>query len=385
MINRNSLNVAIENEGSGLNINALMRALDNTTNSYKYLFFLSLLDHIEKTPIDSKISIPLSELALDMATLAWYPCRYFKLNFGAHDQLPQILQSVGNNFTKRIHGRPILESIRKEIPNHIDHQKLTTALLRYVPFRLIRPFFSSILSDKDHQINRHIQSLSVSLETSESPALYSLHAVDNRYENLTLVLHPRWQALIRRWHFALKSWALFEWANYLQNRNPSMPNVIAKILPPAQRSSTMFNHSKTMWKEAINTTCITCPYSGVNLKNRDFALDHFLPWSYVGHDLPWNLVPTLPAINSSKGAKLPDEKYIPEFVNRQESLLHFARNNFNNEKWLKWTELYCQDLQITSNNLLKSSDLLVSYERYLSPQITLANQLGFECGWTYRI
>jgi HNH endonuclease len=44
---------------------------------------------------------------------------------------------------------------------------------------------------------------------------------------------------------------------------------------------------------------IRCIYSG-ELIRRDYDLDHFSPWSFVTHDLIWNLTPAPRAINIQK-------------------------------------------------------------------------------------
>jgi hypothetical protein len=37
----------------------------------------------------------------------------------------------------------------------------------------------------------------------------------------------------------------------------------------------------------------------------DYDLDHFLPWSFVTHDLIWNLTPAPRSINIQKSAAVP--------------------------------------------------------------------------------
>ena len=38
----------------------------------------------------------------------------------------------------------------------------------------------------------------------------------------------------------------------------------------------------------------------------DYAVEHFIPFQFVTHDLMWNLIPSSPSFNSLKGDKLPD-------------------------------------------------------------------------------
>ena len=56
-----------------------------------------------------------------------------------------------------------------------------------------------------------------------------------------------------------------------------------------------------------------CIYTGQLLHVGEYDLDHFIPWSFVTHDLAWNLMPSNPSINSSKSDRIPDlEYYLPK-------------------------------------------------------------------------
>lgn len=382
MTDQVSLQLALGREDTGLQVGAFVQILNETTNSYKYLFLLGLLDHISSKPPDQPIKIPLSQMAIDMAILAWFPCRYFKLSFGVQDQLPRLLLSVGAAIATRKHGREVLQHIRNEIPKHVELNDFAKTLLRYVPFRLLKPFYVDQLTNtKDSEVDGLIRVWSQKHQNSDSPPLYTLHGLSNRPQDLTLEIHPRWQTLLLRWHAVIRAWVLHEWAKYLQARNPSMPNILGKLLPPDERSSTQFNKSRTLWRQLLSRQRVTCPYTGNELKAQVFGLDHFLPWSYVGHDLPWNLVATLPSVNSSKGAKLPDEKYIEAIAIRQHQALRYARKNFTPSGWSNWTESYCQDLRISDDELLNRDALVRAYKQTMVPQIVLGRQLGFEGGW----
>jgi hypothetical protein len=378
-----SLQLALSRDDPSLNVGAFVQVLTATTNSYKYLFLLALLNRalghaVTKEPI----RIPLTDLAIDMLTLAWYPCRYFKLSFGAQDQIPQLLLTIGNNVSTRKHGKEVLKHIRLEIQQNIDIEKTSKTILRYVPFRLLRPFFSEeVKGGSDSAVERLVPELSRRAENSSSPALYALHGPGSDPSALTLHLHPKWHSLILSWHQVIHSWALHEWAKYLQARNPAMPNVLGKLLPLDQRNPVQFNKVKRFWREVMSQQNITCPYTHERLRKDGYALDHFLPWSYVGHDLPWNLIPVTPAANSSKGAKLPDEKYIDALAARQHLALNYARKYLTEKNWGLLTESYCQDLRLDAKNLLDRDLLSNGYNQAIAPQISIAKQLGFEGGW----
>ncbi len=140
-----ALQLALSHEDPDLDVGAFAQCLNNTTNSYKYLFLLALLDrigHVQfQTQATSPIVIPLIDMAVDMAVLAWYPSRYFRLSFGRQDPLPQLLLALGDNISTRRRGLDVLTHVRREIPKYLDVDDLAKTLLRYVPFLLLRPFF----------------------------------------------------------------------------------------------------------------------------------------------------------------------------------------------------------------------------------------------------
>ena len=384
MVDQASLQLALSREDTGLDVGAFVQILSKTTNSYKYLFLLGLLNRIHHTPPNQPITIPLADMAIDMATLAWYPCRYFKLSFGATDQLPQLLLAVGANVSTRKHGAEVLEHIRSEIQKHVDTNHLAATLLRYVPFRLLRPFFRSALRhEPDTRVDRLVAQRLRDGEDTLNPAIYTLRGESNRPVDLTLHLNPRWRILIARWHSVIYNWVLYEWAKYLQARNPTMPNVLGKLLPPDRRNQTQLKKVKGFWINFLEHQSVTCAYTSEKIDPRDFELDHFLPWSYVSHNLPWNLIPSTPSANSSKGAKLPDESYIEALARRQHLALNYAYKHMTQTEWSELTMSYCHDLRLDQVGLLNAELLGTAYQQTMRPQISLGKQLGFEADWIY--
>ncbi len=62
---------------------------NDTTNAYKYLFFLSLLDILRRHQFQITAPIPFSDLIVEMLANAWFPHSYFKLSFGSQDKIAQ--------------------------------------------------------------------------------------------------------------------------------------------------------------------------------------------------------------------------------------------------------------------------------------------------------
>jgi hypothetical protein len=81
-------------ETEGLNVAAFARLFDKTTTSYKYVFFLSLLDILRRRNFDAEAPISFRELLIEILVNAWYPYTYFKLSFGIQDKIAIKLYSL---------------------------------------------------------------------------------------------------------------------------------------------------------------------------------------------------------------------------------------------------------------------------------------------------
>jgi CRISPR/Cas system Type II protein with McrA/HNH and RuvC-like nuclease domain len=120
------------------------------------------------------------------------------------------------------------------------------------------------------------------------------------------------------------------------------------------------------------------------LNKNSFSLDHYLPWSFVGHDLLWNLIPTIPSVNSSKSNNIPsNEEYFHKFVDMQHLGLTISNSIMSDNQWYKYIESYLADLKIDKNNLLNLIILRKAYEATFIPLVSLAVNQGFMPEWLY--
>ncbi len=77
-----------------LDISTFSRLLDDTTNSYKFVFFLSLLNILSNSSFDVSSPISLNDLAVEMLVNAWYPHSVFRLSFGLQDMIARKLDEL---------------------------------------------------------------------------------------------------------------------------------------------------------------------------------------------------------------------------------------------------------------------------------------------------
>ena len=366
-----------------LDIPALSGLFKSTTNSYKYLFFLSILNELKQRqwkPDQPKI-IPLNDLAVEMALLSWYPLKFFNLSFGSQDKVAKVVNRL--NFptsNKAITGDQGVTQLRESLQQQGKEIGLY-ALLKYVPYRLQSVFFSNQLRGiVDHKKDDMIADLAQTYFTDTVP----LYRYVQSEKQSCIELHSEWyDYLFTEGNISIvESWALMEWVKFLQARNPNTPAIIHKVVPPAKRSS--LKSQTDFWKTVITKdSSFKCIYTGEKLSDQPFSLDHFLPWTYVCHDQPWNLCPVNPSANSSKGNRLPADEYIERFIKQQHKALIVGSKIIPTKRWNKCVESYSVDLRLDPELLLDESSLFEAYTGVLKPMLALAQQTGFERNWTF--
>ncbi len=372
-------------ENAFLNISAFSKILKKTTNSYKYLFFLAILarlNHITSQNKHLSHEIKLIDIATEMLLIAWFPHNYFKLSFGVQDQFASILNKFLSSQVNRIEEQSIskasVDRLRINLYDWLSENTNNLKLiLRFVPYRLLTPFFEKELRGlPDSQKNLKIKKLSAEYFEEKNP-LYM-------FSNDSIIINKYWLDYINKNSAIIEGWVKWEWCDYLQSRNPSVPAIPRKILPVFNRIS--MNKETIYWTKILKLKKIPCLYSLGSLDN-GFSLDHFLPWTFVTHNQLWNLIPVNSRANSSKSNKLPNlEYYFQEFIETQSIAIHLAKDIFPEKKWQKYMESYISDLHLNSYaDILDEVKLETAYKNTILPLYEIAKSNGFGADWQYHI
>jgi len=358
-----------------LDIGVLARLFDEKVTSYKYFFFLALLDRIEKGLVDRPL--PLSELAVDMVLAAWYPHGFCRLSFGSQDRLQHTVDHIAWGEVRGswiVAGGEDWERLRARCAASQDPRALT----KFVPYRLLRPFFATELrSARDQDVNERIVELAERLFTERKP-FYCFSA-----DRTALILQHDWIEYLGRNAAIIRGWARFKLAGYLQARNPVAGGIIEKLEPPIMRSP--LTKQVAWWREALPLIGdkARCIYTGIALDTADLSLDHYLPWSFVAHDRSWNLVPVSRSVNSSKSDHIPDHRYIAGLTAIQHAAISTLKSRWPEERWTVAVEPWIVDLGIGKTSILDLPKLRAAYETAIGPLETIAERQGFPKGWVY--
>ena len=339
-----------------LDTKAFSEMLSNTQNSYKHLLFGYLLKEIKKRD-ESKLTFSSGDLEQGMLNLAKFPAIKCRLSLGNRDQTVAILNNPNMNQAK-------------------------TELLNWVSFRLIRPYFDSILKNKpDQTINASIYELSQKEFSNAKPPLYQIKIDEQKL--LSLEIHKYWYVYILKNFDIIDGWRRWHWASYLQRRNPSALNVMQK-LEEEKRKTAALTKIRSVWREMSNaeSSSILCTYSRKPIEQKEIVVDHFLPWSYLGHDQLWNLCPTVQSINSKKSDRLPSGLYLKSLIEIQYKTLCWIKEEKKQRDWHSFSDFYVSELQLTEDELIKKSNFESALIRSISPHYQLAKNMGFSTNWT---
>ena len=369
-----------------LHVEKLAQLLDRTTNSYKYLFFIAILNEI-KSQLSSKadersccpLQLPTQHVIREMLAFAWYPHRFFNLSFGVQDQVGQSLDRLNFRVDERAVTHP---QTRSELRNAIQEQLSqlgADSFARYVPYRLLSPFFINELKGlPDHEKNFRIAEAAQLAFDSNGPPLYRLVQGGEKLE-----IHPEWLSYITNNLAIVQGWAYFKWALFLQKRNPSMPSILKKIEPPTGRGALI--RQTEFWNQVISGTDqpIHCIYQPTHrIQPGRFQLDHFVPWSFVCHDKLWNLIPAEPAANAAKGRSLPTQEQLGRFISNQRQALQVClrlaeESVIPSRKWNKFFSSYTEGIGLEVSDIDQPDRFLEKYRVKINPLLSLARQLGY--------
>ena len=360
-------------EDDRLDIAKLTAVFGDTTNSYKFYWLLAILESLDESS-DNRVS--LRDLSLRMVAGVWYPLDYFKLSFGKQDGFRPIADSISQHLT--VDNRPTAPGLFNQLKLALSSNELeklykqVEELLRWVPYRFIRPFFASQTRGlPEHKVNGRIAELAAT--STRAPYLFVKGAIE---------VHEAWADYLRRHSYILRGFAYWHLVRFLQKHNPNVIGLSEKLLKPTAR---VLSTAGKFWKEYIAAAPgQACIYSGQLLTLTNLSLDHFLPWSYVAHDQLWNIIPTPKSVNSAKNDWLPSfELYFDTYAKLQFEgfQYHVSRGN---EKLLEdYHVLFAQDL----NSLQKQpfSWFRDRLERQVLPQLQTAQNLGFSYPFEYKM
>lgn len=337
--------------------NKLVSCFNNTTAAYKFYWFLSLIEEVE----NKHYVLQKQDLFAGMIANSWYTVNYFNISLGKQDQLQRAIKQIIEIEDLSIDEKKpiIIETLKKSQSSQI--KKILNHFDAEVPHLFLSPWFPELKGNKK-EIYRQSQD-------SDGTCLYSLNEQEVK-------ITPEWIPYLSENSGILKNFCYWHLSLYLQKHNPNVPDIANKIIKPPIRSSLM-RQRKEFWDIVIkHTGPIQCIYTGKILTD-DYAIEHFIPYAFVSHDLIWNLIPADRSFNSKKCDKLPPtEKYFNAYFEIQERGLKTILEHHPDSRFLEHYLTFIPDLN--SVHSMSKEALKERFKNNIQPLITIASSNGFQ-------
>jgi hypothetical protein len=291
---------------------ALSNMFNNTTSSYKYLWALSIVQMIEgeeylRDPDNiwgvnrdegGKITLRQDEIFIRMVANAWYPACVGKLSFGKNIggrsddaaeawalRLSMNFPELDGEVLEGANNLPDIATLITKFRTLDDFDKLTkemrNAIGTYVPAAFLNGF-------------------------PESRKPYIINKVTGHPEQTTITLSDDFANFIKSYPEVIKTYILDKFAAFLTKRNPLAVNV-RNILEPQSLQRGNLAGYRNLWAEFTkNENYRLLDYiDGTQLTiEGNTPIDHCIPFSYIGTDSAWNLMPVSQENNSAKSNKI---------------------------------------------------------------------------------
>lgn len=342
-------------QNNKLPIPALAGIFSNTTATYKFYWFVAMLDCVVK---ECKTRISFWEIIVGMVAESWYPIHYFKLSFGKSDSLFDKSLEIQNAFQISIESDK--DKIKKYLLDNLNGtKKLLRVFTLNVPYRFLSPWIKYTY-DED---------VVAKSQRFENDCLYAIYGDE-------IVINDNWVEYLTEHYSILRDFAFWNLTEFLQKRNPNVPDVPSKLIKPILRDSLTKQHK--FWDAYIETVgSIRCIYTNKPLIAKDYDLDHFIPWSFVSHNLLWNLLPADSSINSSKSNNLPPlDVYLKPYAElHHKALKTIYPKNPNNKILEDYLTVYDSVGELVR---MSDDDFCNVFQKTFSPLAQIAENMGFK-------
>jgi hypothetical protein len=355
----------------------------NTDTTYKFFWFLALLEKTKAATSTSDLDFEVAALAREMVAQAW-PCRrLFKLWFGHQDRLQLLIDRLAERSSLPDNAR--LDEVQNAA---VTLSNADVAILEdFVPYRFLTPWLKgALVGVKDHGKHRLIQLLAERSSHSPRPAPYSFDSVIGRPRAISI--GSKWLTFLQSNHLPLKAFAQLSLARYFEVRNPGIPGIINKLERPGVRK---LDRAREFWDTILEQLPLHCIYSGEPIQP-GYDLDHFLPWSFVTHDLIWNLTPAPRSVNLDKSDAIPKlGRYLRAFVEQHYRASPLLKTALETAQGARLKALEAVTLEYTTLFKTSTAELFqLSRDRYsqmlsteIHAQADLARRLSFETDWLW--
>ena len=275
--------------------------------SYCYKFYW--LEAIVKLISENKGEASYDEIIDEMIANAWYSVLEFHVHLSGvwadgeiRDNLEKAIRKLHrlSGLTANASEVEIKNQIRKfEKELHPEKMFLT----QNVPYKALSGFANK--GEEHIDLNSSagaMMSYYNRISALSRPLPYTFG--DQKGLGRKIRFHEQWMQMIQDHTVSILGWIQYEKVCWLQSVNPEVPGLAYKLAPMDEKMRKL-SHVRKLWDGILDITQITDVFRGEPVKKEDYAVDHFIPWSFVMNDELWNLMPMDSYLNGMKSNRLP--------------------------------------------------------------------------------
>lgn len=206
-----------------LNTQPLQKVFKRTTATYKFLWFLAILDLVKESEPTASRNLVFStqDICARMVAKSWLPTQHFKLSFGCWDSITKVIEALKNPVNgfpfsvkyKEAEALKALQIFAKLNPKNFQ-KIIFNPLIQEVSFRFLNAWHS-----------KNASTLTESIRGATHGDPYSF---PNGNWN-SIEVPSQWAAFFRENYSLLKDFTYWNFADFLQARNTAVPGLVKKI------------------------------------------------------------------------------------------------------------------------------------------------------------
>ena len=295
---------------NSLDIGSFAQMLKDPSYCYKF-YWLEAIVHLIA---DGATETTFDEIIDEMICNAWYSVREFHIHLSGlggdgsvRDGLERAILKLSE--LSNLSPGASREEIRNEIRKY--NEELYSAkeqLTHMVPYRALAGFFDAAGSIAPWGAVRRMTAYIEAFDREISALPYTIGQGSRLTKEVRF--HPDWIRMICDNAVSILGWIQYEKVRWLQNNNPEVPGLVYKLAPMDEKMRKLGKVRK-LWEGVLELTEVIDVFTEMPMQPKKYAIDHFIPWSFVMNDELWNLMPMDSSLNSSKSDRLP--KWDPFF------------------------------------------------------------------------
>ena len=285
---------------------------------YKFYWLEALVrlisENVKETTFDAVID--------EMICSAWYTVREFHIHLSGlladgqvRDGLERAVLKISELSDLPANASRVeIKKVIKQFSTELKAAK--EQLTNMVPYRALAGFFTNIVTEAEWSSVRKMVAYIEMVNREQVKLPYTLGNGSKLKKEI--YFDPDWMKLIQDNTVSILGWIQYEKIKWLQNNNPEVPGLVYKLAPMDDKMRKL-NNVRKLWEGILSLSEVRDVFTDAPVVQKEYDVDHFIPWSFVMNDELWNLMPMDSSLNYSKSNRLP--KWDPFFE-------RFARNQY---------------------------------------------------------